>query len=68
MEPRLFALVPQVAPVVTVHVHDDRNSFSPDEDLVEIGITMPEGAVAVALNLEDAPRRRPLWGHRHAVA
>lgn len=53
MEPRRFELVPEAAPVVTVHVQDDRESLAPDDDLIEIGITMPGSAVAVTLSLDE---------------
>ncbi len=39
--------------MVTVHVQDDRASLTPDDDLIEIGITMPDGAVAVTLSLDE---------------
>lgn len=39
MEPRRFELIPDVAPDVTIHVHDDRENASPDEDLIEIGFS-----------------------------
>jgi hypothetical protein len=58
MQPRRFELVPEVAPTVTVHVEDDRHSLGPDEDLIEIGISMPEGAMAVTLSLEEITRLR----------
>jgi hypothetical protein len=58
MEPRRFELVPEVAPSVTIHVQDDRESLSPDDDLIEIGIRMPEGGLGVTLSLEEVARLR----------
>jgi hypothetical protein len=58
MKPRRFELVPEVAPVVTVHVEDDRSTLSPNEDLIEIGIRMPETAVSVTLSLDEVTRLR----------
>jgi len=37
VEPRRFELVPEVAPDVTIHVKDERETMSPNEDLIEIG-------------------------------
>jgi hypothetical protein len=58
MKRRRFELVPEVAPTVTVHVDDDRHSLGPDEDLIEIGISMQEQAIAVTLSLEEITRLR----------
>jgi hypothetical protein len=58
MKRRRFELVPEVAPTVTVHVDDDRHSLGPDEDLIEIGISMHEQAIAVTLSLEEITRLR----------
>ena len=44
--------------MTTVHVEDDRESLHPDEDMIEIGITMPEGAIAVALTLDEITQLR----------
>jgi hypothetical protein len=56
MEPRRFELVPGVAPDVSIHVEDVRESMSPDEDLIEIGFSMECGggfAFAVTLSLDE---------------
>lgn len=61
MEPRRFELVPDVAPDVTIHVEDDRETMSPDEDLIEIGFRAErhEGfGFAVTLNLDEIVRLR----------
>lgn len=61
MNPRRFELVPEMAPNVTVHVDDDRETAHPDEDLIEIGITAddPSGfAIAVALSVDEVARLR----------
>ena len=53
MKPRRFELKPEVAPAARVHVEDDRESLSPDEDLIEVGITVPDCGVAVTLSLDE---------------
>jgi hypothetical protein len=54
VQPHRFELVPDVAPSVTVHVEDDRETSHPDEDLIEIGLTMkPQGSIAVTLSLDE---------------
>jgi hypothetical protein len=53
MTSRRFELVPEVAPAVTIHVTDERMSLSPNEDLIEVGIRMPEGGLAVTLSLDE---------------
>jgi hypothetical protein len=61
MEPRRFELVPDVAPDVTIHVHDDRENASPDEDLIEIGISADRHdgfGFSVALSLDELVRLR----------
>ncbi len=58
MEPRRVELVPEIAPSVTIHLEDDRESLHPNEDLIEIGIRMDDGAVAVTLSLEEVTRLR----------
>jgi hypothetical protein len=59
--PARFELVPAVAPDVTLHVADDRESTHPDEDLIEIGLrtTRNRGSgIAVALELSEVKRLR----------
>jgi hypothetical protein len=61
MGPRRFELVPEVAPDVSIHVEDDREGMSPDEDLIEIGFSMERGggfAFAVTLSLDEIVRLR----------
>jgi hypothetical protein len=61
MEPRRFELVPEVAPDVTIHVEDDRESMSPDEDLIEIGVRAdrePGFGIGVTLSLDEVVRLR----------
>jgi hypothetical protein len=61
MESRRFELVPHVAPDVTIHVHDDREDASPDEDLIEIGFRAERHdgfGFAVALSLDELVRLR----------
>ena len=61
MEPRRFELVPEVSPDVTIHVEDDRESRSPDEDLIEIGFRAERHdgfGFAVTLSLDEIVRLR----------
>jgi hypothetical protein len=58
MKSRRFGLRPEASPVTTVHVDDSRESLGPDDDLIEIGITMPEGGIGVARNLDEITRLR----------
>lgn len=61
MDTRRFELVPDVAPRVTLHIEDDRQSLDPDGDLIELGIrTDDQGGfgVAVTLSLEEVIRFR----------
>ena len=61
MEPRRFELVPEVSPNVTIHVVDDRESMSPDDDLIEIGFRSdrePVFGFGVTLSLEEIVRLR----------
>ena len=61
MEPRRFELTPEVAPDVTIHVHDDREDASPDEDLIEIGFRAERDngfGFSVALSLDELVRLR----------
>ena len=61
MEPRRFELVPEVAPDVTIHVEDERETMSPNEDLIEIGFHAErhEGIrFAVTLNLDEVVNLR----------
>ena len=54
-----FELVPEVSPQTIIHVDDDRETSHPDEDLIEIGITMqPHGAIAVTLSLDELSQLR----------
>lgn len=53
--------MPEVAPDVTIHVEDDRESMSPDEDLIEIGVRAdrePRFEYAVTLSLDELVRLR----------
>jgi hypothetical protein len=60
MQPRRFELVPDVAPDVTVHVEDDRETMSPDEDLIEIGFRAERHdlSFSVTLSLDEIARLR----------
>jgi hypothetical protein len=61
MDPRRFELVPEVAPDVTIHVEDDRDNMSPDEDLIEIGFRAdrePGFGFGVTLSLDEVVRLR----------
>ncbi len=51
---RRLRAVPEVSPEKVVHVSDDRERRNPDEDLIEIGITMEScGRVAVSLSRDE---------------
>lgn len=60
MEPRRFELIPDVAPDVIVHVEDDRETMSPNEDLIEIGFRAERHdlSFSVALSLDEIARLR----------
>ena len=61
MSPRRFELVPCVARDVTLHVQDDRTSLSPDDDLIEVGVSWsrdPAGSFSVTLDLDEVAQFR----------
>ena len=52
VEPRRFELIPEAAPHVSVHLADDRQTASADDDLIEIGIhSQRDGGVGIAVTL-----------------
>lgn len=59
MEPRRFELRPEVSKSVTVRLEDYRETASPDEDYLDISISMEEGGtIGVSLSLAEAEELR----------
>ena len=57
MEPRTYVIKPSAAHV-TLHVDDSRESFSADDDLVELGLRRTDGSLGLTAAFSVAELER----------